>query len=163
MIALEKNCTDGADRQTDVLTERHGDSMTESAQWGRFSKNPKRESWFKTRIIDIFSWCLLALTPMLCKRSVCTDTASLNRQPIASQFYNLVILANWYSLVFDIILDLQGEVLDMRPEKNCKRRVSHCHRKRSSLSVTLCLHRNYIYKKMSQKENFFFFCDTSLS
>ena len=25
--------------QTDTQTDRHGDSMTESAQWGRFSKN----------------------------------------------------------------------------------------------------------------------------
>ena len=27
------------DRHPDILTDRHGDSMTESAQWGHFSEN----------------------------------------------------------------------------------------------------------------------------
>ena len=36
------------------------------------------------------------------------------------------------------------------------------HRTKSSLSVTLGLHRNYIYKEVSHKENFLFF-DTSRS
>ena len=44
------------DRQTDKQTDRNGDSMTESAQWSRFSENC--ESRFKTNTIicghDIF-------------------------------------------------------------------------------------------------------------
>ena len=32
------------DRQTDNLTNGHGDSMTESAQWGKFSENTATSS-----------------------------------------------------------------------------------------------------------------------
>ena len=42
MGGLEKNCTrwrKQKDEQTDKKTDKHGDSMTESAQWGRFSEN----------------------------------------------------------------------------------------------------------------------------
>ena len=35
---MTKNAPDGEDRQTDRQTHGHGDSMTESAQWGRFSE-----------------------------------------------------------------------------------------------------------------------------
>ena len=38
MRGLTKNTSDGADRQTDKDTDGHGDSMTESAQRGRFSE-----------------------------------------------------------------------------------------------------------------------------
>ena len=37
MRGLKKTASDGANRQTDG----HGDSMTESAQWGRFSEKLK--------------------------------------------------------------------------------------------------------------------------
>ena len=37
-----------------------------------------------------------------------------------------------------------------------------CHRKRSSLSEALDLHRNYIYKEVSEKEKFSF-CGTWLT
>ena len=35
----EKTAPDGADKQTHTQTNGHGDSMTELAQWGRFSEN----------------------------------------------------------------------------------------------------------------------------
>ena len=41
MRGLEKNCTQWrrkTNRHTDTQTHGHGDSMTESAKWGRFSK-----------------------------------------------------------------------------------------------------------------------------
>ena len=43
MRGLKKTALDGADRhtdkQTDTQTDRHGDSMTNSAQWGRVGEN----------------------------------------------------------------------------------------------------------------------------
>ena len=39
MRGLEKNAPDDTDTQTNKQTNGHADSMTESAQWGRFSEN----------------------------------------------------------------------------------------------------------------------------
>ena len=43
MRGLDKTALDGAnkqtDRQTDISTDGHGDSMTNSAQWGRVGEN----------------------------------------------------------------------------------------------------------------------------
>ena len=39
MRGLKKTAPNGADRQTDIHTDRHGDSMTNSAQRGRVGEN----------------------------------------------------------------------------------------------------------------------------
>ena len=44
---LEKKCTQWR-KQTDKQKDGHGDSMTEAAQWGRFSGN-KNYTWHKTQ------------------------------------------------------------------------------------------------------------------
>ena len=38
--ASKKTASDGTDKQTNRHPDGHGDSMTESAQWGWFSENP---------------------------------------------------------------------------------------------------------------------------
>ena len=39
MRGLEKNALEGTNIQTDTQTNGHGDSMTNSAQWGRVGEN----------------------------------------------------------------------------------------------------------------------------
>ena len=39
MRGLKKTASNGADAQTDRQTHGHGDSMTNSAQWGRVGEN----------------------------------------------------------------------------------------------------------------------------
>ena len=46
MRGLEKKCTRRR-KQTDKQTHRHGESMTELAQWGRFRENPLECFHFK--------------------------------------------------------------------------------------------------------------------
>ena len=51
----KKTAPDGADRQTNKQTDEHGDSMTESAQWGRFSENCKKTAVsFENSPLDSF-------------------------------------------------------------------------------------------------------------
>ena len=49
MRGLEKYAPNDTDRHTDRQTERHGDSMTKSAQWGPFSKKGQT-------VDDTISW-----------------------------------------------------------------------------------------------------------
>ena len=39
MRGFEKTVSDDANRQTNRQTDGHGNSMTESTQWGQFSEN----------------------------------------------------------------------------------------------------------------------------
>ena len=43
MRGLEKNCTRWR-RHTDISTDGHGDSMTNSAQWGRVGENLQEDN-----------------------------------------------------------------------------------------------------------------------
>ena len=45
MRGLKKTASDGANRHTEPQTDGHGDSKTESAQWGRFSEKAGAISW----------------------------------------------------------------------------------------------------------------------
>ena len=49
MRGLEKTALDGADRRTHSQTDGHGDSMTESAQWGQFSEKYSTYLWTQIR------------------------------------------------------------------------------------------------------------------
>ena len=51
----KKTAPNGTKRQTSRQTDGHGDSMTKSAQWGRFSENiigklPVVKTWFRFEI-----------------------------------------------------------------------------------------------------------------
>ena len=54
MRGLEKTALDGADRQTDRHTDGHGDSMANSAQWGRVGENKNVISRFDDNFFIFF-------------------------------------------------------------------------------------------------------------
>ena len=44
------------DRQTHTQTDGHGNSMTESAQWGQFSVNQKKVAYIHRQISELRDW-----------------------------------------------------------------------------------------------------------
>ena len=63
--ALKKTASDGANKktnkQTNTQTDGHRDSMTESAQWGRFSENkaPLLVALYESLYLWIYLWCII--------------------------------------------------------------------------------------------------------
>ena len=95
--ASKKTASNGANRQTD----RHRDSMTESAQWGRFSKNPttnhiiqKHNIILVTFLAGLCSSVLLPLRYIPCKTVPSTNSYF----PIMTFLLcpNIFLCKNWY-------------------------------------------------------------------
>ena len=70
MRGLKKPAFDGANKLTDTQTDGHGDSMTESAQWGRFSE---KHHLYKCNIL---TFCLWPTKQTVGNLARCDDVAS---------------------------------------------------------------------------------------